>query len=167
MIIINHKLFAAVTPLTACIGAQAQAPKDVVLTEERLCHKEAAEPIGVWTGAAEDGSRKTVELETADGVTLRGWVIESADAKAAYVLTFCGNNETIADAGSQARDTFFSSRLNLNVMTFDYRGTGFSEGSISLKDALADSLEIYDDVVKRAARVWMSCRQPVLARCCE
>jgi hypothetical protein len=82
---------------------------------------------------------------------LRGWVIESADAKAAYVLTFRGNNETIADAGSQARDTFFSSRLNLNVMTFDYRGTGFSEGGISLKDALADSLEIYDDVVKQAA----------------
>jgi hypothetical protein len=30
------------------------------------------------------------------------------------VLTFYGNNETIADASSQARGSFFSTRLNLN-----------------------------------------------------
>lgn len=127
----------------------------MVFTEEGLFHKEKPDPISVWSGSAEDGSRKTIELQTVDGVLLRGWVIEPQvaphDTKVPFVLTFHGNNETIADAGSQARGSFFSTRLNRNLISFDYRGTGFSEGDISLQDALTDALSIYDEVFKRAA----------------
>lgn len=151
MIPLTRQFLSAILLVTVCVGAQAQTSKGATFTEERLFSKETVQPISVWTGAAEDGSRRTVELSTADGVALRGWAMEGADLTTAFILTFHGNNETIADAGTEAMDTFFSSRLYLNTITFDYRGTGFSAGAISLKSALSDSLEIYDEVVKRAA----------------
>jgi pimeloyl-ACP methyl ester carboxylesterase len=133
------------------VRAQSGAPKDVIITDERLFQKEKAEPLSVWNDAAADGSRKAIELKGVGGVALRGWAFEPSDPNVPFVLSFHGSSETIADAYSESRGAFFSTRLNLNVIAFDYRGTGFSEGNISLEDTLADALAIYDSVVIRAA----------------
>jgi pimeloyl-ACP methyl ester carboxylesterase len=132
-------------------AVDAGPPTEVVFSEERLFLVEKKDPLSVWTGAAQDGSRKTIELKATDGVLLRGWQVSAPDPKAPYVVTFRGNNETIADAASQARDAFFYGPLNLNLVTFDYRGAGFSEGTVSLEKARGDALAIFDEVLKRAA----------------
>ena len=42
-------------------------------------------------------------------------------------------------------------QLGLNVVAFDDRGTGFSDGEVSLKLARADALAMYDFAAKKAA----------------
>lgn len=153
MLRLDRKLSVALllcSAMTNVAYATSSAPAKLVFTEDTLFSKEKSEPLSVWTGAAADGSRKTIEIKASDGVILRGWSYE-ADPKGPIVITFRGNNETIADAFSQSRDTFFYTRLNTNVVTFDYRGTGFSTGKTSLQKALSDSLQVYDEVIKRAA----------------
>jgi len=150
--------------LVACLGslvlgtAPARAADTVsapagelVLTDARLFHAAPRQPQNVWTDVAKDGSRETVSLKAADGVTLRGWFYPARHPDAPYVVTFHGNNEIIGDAYTQARDGFLYAQLDLNLITFDYRGTGFSDGAISLEYARADALAIYDFAMKKAA----------------
>ncbi len=137
----------------AALAASAPSAPAVALRfdDARLFHPAKRLPPGVWTDAARDDSRQTAQLTTADGVTLRGWFYPSPVADAPFVVTFHGNNETIGDAWTQARDGFFYATLGFNLITFDYRGTGFSDGTISLAKARADALAIYDLAVKKAA----------------
>lgn len=125
--------------------------RELVLTDARLFHAASRQPRNVWADVAKDGSRETVSLKTVDGVTLRGWFYPARHPGAPYVVTFHGNNEIIGDAYTQARDGFLYAQLDLNLITFDYRGTGFSDGAISLVQARADALAIYDFAMKRAA----------------
>lgn len=118
--------------------------------DTRLFHPARRLPPGVWADAAQDSSRETVMLKAADGVALRGWFYPSPVADAPFVVTFHGNNEIIGDAWTQARDGFFYATLGFNLITFDYRGTGFSDGTISLAKARADALAIYDLAAKKA-----------------
>jgi hypothetical protein len=152
----RHRMFACASALLWCLAlypvhAYSAQPKELVLTDARLFHAETPEPQGVWSDATKDGSRQILLLKMADGVTLRGWFYPSRDPEAPYVITFHGNEETIADAYSEALNGFFYASLDLNLVTFDYRGTGFSDGVISLERARADALAIYDFVAKRAA----------------
>lgn len=137
-------------PVRAADTVSAPA-RELVLTDARLFHAAARQPQNVWTDVAKDGSRETVSLKTADGVTLRGWFYPARHPDAPYVVTFHGNNEIIGDAYTQARDGFLYAQLDLNLITFDYRGTGFSDGRISLAQARADALAIYDFAMKKAA----------------
>lgn len=142
-------LFGQVAALAASVpSAPAVALR---FDDARLFHPAKRLPPGVWADAARDDSRQTAQLTTADGVTLRGWFYPSPVADAPFVVTFHGNNETIGDAWTQARDGFFYATLGFNLITFDYRGTGFSDGTISLAKARADALAIYDLTVKKAA----------------
>lgn len=133
----------------------AEAPSTAADTlhfdDARLFHPAKHLPSSVWSDAAADDSRQAVLLKASDGVALRGWFYPSPVADAPFVVTFHGNNETIGDAWTQARDGFLYAQLNLNLLTFDYRGTGFSDGAISLAKARADALAIYDLAMKKAA----------------
>ena len=137
-------------PVKAADTVSAPA-RELVLTDARLFHAAPRQPQSVWADVAKDGSRETVSLKTADGVTLRGWFYPARHPDAPYVITFHGNNEIIGDAYTQARDGFLYAQLDLNLITFDYRGTGFSDGAISLVQARADALAIYDFAMKKAA----------------
>lgn len=117
----------------------------------RLFHPAKRLPPAVWADAAKDDSRQAVLLTASDGVALRGWFYPSPVAGAPFVVTFHGNNETIGDAWTQARDGFLYAQLHVNLLTFDYRGTGFSDGTISLAKARADALAIYDLATKKAS----------------
>lgn len=119
--------------------------------DARLFHAAKRLPPSVWADAAKDDSRQTVLLKASDGVALRGWFYPAPVADAPYVVAFHGNNETIGDAFTQARDGFFYATLGFNLLTFDYRGTGFSDGAISLAKTRADALAIVDLAMKKAA----------------
>lgn len=141
---------AIVATLFLCVAA-APAGAEKNIPFKQLFERETRQPLRAWSDAGTDGSRKLLTLTTQEGVRLRGWFYPSTDPKAPFVVTFRGNGETIADARSQARDEFFNTALNLNVVTFDYRGTGFSDGALSLSKARADALDVYDFAVRRAA----------------
>lgn len=134
-------------------AAQApSAPAGVLRFDDaRLFHPAKRLPPGVWADAAKDDSRQAVLLTASDGVALRGWFYPSPVASAPFVVSFHGNNEIIGDAFTQARDGFLYAQLGFNLLTFDYRGTGFSDGAISLAQARADALAIYDLAIKKAA----------------
>ncbi len=68
-----------------------------------------------------------VELHTADGVTLYGWYIPAPGA-ARVLLFFHGNAGNISNRGESLK---IFNHLGLNVLIFDYRGYGRSEGSPS------------------------------------
>ncbi|HEU4670103.1 MAG TPA: alpha/beta fold hydrolase [Dyella sp.] len=119
--------------------------------DARLFHAARRLPPNLWADAAKDDSRQTVRLTASDGVSLRGWFYPSPVADAPFVVAFHGNNETIGDAWTQARDGFLYATLQFNLITFDYRGTGFSDGAISLAKARADALAIYDLARQKAA----------------
>jgi len=129
-------------------SAQPDAPR--VLTEARLFHPAPRVPQRVWSDSVAGGV-ETISLAGADGVTLRGWLYPGADPNAAWVIAFHGNNGYIADTFTQARTALFFGQLGLNVVAFDYRGTGFSDGEISLKLARADALAMFDFAAKKAA----------------
>jgi len=138
--------------LPVCAADVPSAPAGTLhFDDARLFHPAKRLPANVWSDAAKDDSRQAVRLKASDGAMLRGWFYPSPVAGAPFVVTFHGNNETIADAWTQARDGFLYAQLNLNLLTFDYRGTGFSDGVISLAKARADALAIYDLATKKAA----------------
>lgn len=143
-------LLPGVAPVRAA-DAPAARVAPLRFDDARLFHPAKRLPISVWTDAAKDDSRQAVLLTAADGATLRGWFYPSPLAGAPFVVSFHGNNETIGDAFTQARDGFFYAQLGVNLLTFDYRGTGFSDGAISLAKARADALAIYDLATRKAA----------------
>ena len=132
-------------------AAQAPASGTLRFDDARLFHPAKRLPPRVWADLASDDSRESVVLRMSDGVALRGWFYPAPVAGAPLVVTFHGNNETIGDAWTQALDGIFHAQLGFNLLTFDYRGTGFSDGTISLAKARADALAIYDLAEKKAA----------------
>lgn len=128
--------------------SQPDAPR--VLTDARLFHPAARVPQRVWSDSV-PGGVEAISLAAADGVTLRGWLYPAADPNAAWVIAFHGNNGYVADTFTQARTALFFGQLGLNVVAFDYRGTGFSDGEISLKLARDDALAMHDFAAKKAA----------------
>lgn len=138
--------------LGLAVARAADAPAGPLRFDDaRLFHAAPRLPLRVWSDAVQEDARRTVSLQTTDGVTLRGWFYPAPAADAPYVVAFHGNNETIGDAWTQARDGFFYATLGFNLITFDYRGTGFSDGTISLARARADALAIVDLATTRAA----------------
>ena len=151
-----HGLAFGMACVLGAAGARAaQAPSipagALRFDDARLFHPATRLPPGMWADAARDDSRRTVQLTAADGVVLRGWFYPSPVADAPFVVAFHGNNETIGDAWTQARDGFLYATLGFNLVTFDYRGTGFSDGTISLAKARNDALAIYDLAATKAA----------------
>lgn len=146
---------AFVTIALSCLAwhsddARSASSGTVVFDSARLFHAAPRLPRRAWTDQVKAGVQELV-LDRSDGVVLRGWFYPSRTPDAPYVLTFHGNNGTIVDTDTLARDGFFHGELALNVVTFDYRGTGFSDGAISLEKARADALAIYDFAAKKAA----------------
>jgi fermentation-respiration switch protein FrsA (DUF1100 family) len=90
-------------------------------------------------------SYQRMELRSEDGIKLTGWVILSEkDTIASPWLLFChGNASDISYIDYIARYKLFTS-LGLNVLTFDYRGFGESEGTPSETGLYKDAMAIYN-----------------------
>ncbi len=87
-----------------------------------------------------------VELTTADGNTIRGWLIngrslpKQASGKAPLVLYFPGNSLNRYERIDDLREV---AACGLDVLIFDYRGFGDSTGSPSESTLTADALLVW------------------------
>lgn len=72
---------------------------------------------------------RRVETVTADGVRLVGWVMADPDPadSGLWMLVFHGNGENVSNAG-RTEHYLRLRALGLNLVAFDYRGYGESEG---------------------------------------
>jgi fermentation-respiration switch protein FrsA (DUF1100 family) len=85
-----------------------------------------------------------VNIEASEGVKITGWWVPAANARGSVL--FChGNGGNIADR----LDTLvIGNRLDLNMLVFDYRGYGRSEGSPSEQGTYADAEAAYRYLTK-------------------
>ncbi|MDH5642415.1 MAG: alpha/beta hydrolase [Nitrospira sp.] len=89
-----------------------------------------------------------LRLETADGVNLYGWRQGPEDAKV-KVIYFQGNYEQVGRSPKFMADR--CEELGAEILHFDYRGYGASEGRPSEQSLYADAREIYAYALKELA----------------
>ncbi|MGI9519367.1 MAG: alpha/beta hydrolase [Pirellulaceae bacterium] len=90
-----------------------------------------------------------VWFESQDGTQLHGWLF-AQDGNRHRVVFFHGNGENVALVGPEAQ--LLSRLLGADILLFDYRGYGKSEGSPHEKGVVADGV---------AAVNWMSNRYDI------
>lgn len=116
------------------------------LMQERLLFFPRPLPEGVQRVLGKE-MRDVVELEltSADGTRLHGWLRHNADARPApLVLYFGGNAEEVSG------QIFDAERYApYSVATVNYRGFGRSEGKPSEQALFTDALEIFDLLAAR------------------
>jgi hypothetical protein len=93
-----------------------------------------------------------VRVTTSDGVRLHGWWLPAAPAKddgvpRAPLLFMHGNAGNISDRAENAARL---AQLGLDVLLFDYRGYGLSEGSPSEQGVYLDAQAMLDHLCARA-----------------
>jgi pimeloyl-ACP methyl ester carboxylesterase len=87
-----------------------------------------------------------LDLETPDGIHLRGWLARNTDTAQDPLLIYFGGS------GSEASEVIpYAQKLKgWSVALINYRGFGLSEGTPTHANALADALFIYDSLSRRA-----------------
>ena len=100
----------------------------LVLLENQMIYPAPKFPAGYWKPGF---AHKDVEFRSADGVKIHSWVMEAKEERETprYILYCHGNGENVSHASSWA-GTEIVNQLGGNVMVFDYRGYGKSEGCL-------------------------------------
>lgn len=88
-----------------------------------------------------------VRFTTADGVTLHGWFAPGADAGGATLVVLHGHAGNISHY--LVRIAEMHRRLGVNVLIFDYRGFGLSDGRPSEKGTYLDAEAALDYLASR------------------
>lgn len=103
-----------------------------------------ADPLQANPGAAIEA----VDLQTAGGVHLRGWLVYAAPTRtpAPILIYFGGNAEEVSWLASTA-----GRYAGWSLLLVNYRGYGGSEGKPGETALFADALQIYDYAARRAA----------------
>jgi uncharacterized protein len=101
------------------------------LNESRLVYFPGAERRLIPPPAALQLPVQRAAIRTEDGVTLASWVIPAAPDSTGYWLLIChGNAGNLSEFGRPAHYAGLRA-LGLNLLAFDYRGYGESEGAPS------------------------------------
>lgn len=87
-----------------------------------------------------------VYLTTSDGIKINAWLLKNPQAKATLIYAH-GNAGAMSDRLMKIK---YFHDLGLNVIVFDYRGFGKSEGSPSEQGVYLDALTVYDYLKTRA-----------------
>jgi len=87
-------------------------------------------------------------LKTADGLLINAWFVKASD-KAATILCSHGN-EGDMDEGDRLEKIKFFHDLGLNVLMFDYRGYGRSQGHPTERGIYLDAQAAYDYLKTRS-----------------
>lgn len=131
------RLGGAAAALTGALGALAFLRQRV---QHRRLFMPDRYPNGVWDPRPFGLAAEDVWFEAADGVRLHGWWVPRKRARA--TLLFChGNWGSIAH---QVGVLKLLSRLGFDLLAFDYRGYGRSEGRPSEKGLYLDARAAYD-----------------------
>ena len=112
----------------------------VRLAERSLVYQPAARRVDVPPPALALNQR-AITFQAADSVSLMAWIIPAANAgpDAPWVLISHGNYGNIGDGG---RPQFYASfrDLGVNLLAYDYRGFGASDGVPSEAGVYADAM---------------------------
>lgn len=98
-------------------------------------------------------ARRNLELTTADGVTLRGWLLDVPDERFTLIYYY-GNAQSVVGAAYELYS--LAERLRADVACVDYRGYGFSGGQPTFELLAQDAVAVFDLVRART-------RGPVVA----
>jgi fermentation-respiration switch protein FrsA (DUF1100 family) len=82
-----------------------------------------------------------VSIIAADGVRLHGWHVTGFSGKSGKTVLFCHGNA--GNIGDREATIEIILSLGLNILIFDYRGYGISQGKPSEKGLYADVLAAY------------------------
>ena len=82
-------------------------------------------------------------LKTPDGLLINAWFVKASSDKATTVL-FAHSNEGNMDDGDRLEKIKFFHDLGLNVLMFDYRGYGHSQGHPTEWGVYLDAQTAYD-----------------------
>jgi uncharacterized protein len=93
-----------------------------------------------------DVRRENVELQTPDGVTLRGWYLTPAAPKH-HLVYFYGNGGTVARHSVGLY--WLAEWLDADILALDYPGYGFSDGEATLDSLSKSTLVSYDAMASR------------------
>ena len=85
-----------------------------------------------------------LEVVSADGTHLRGWIVKGSAAPAPAVIYFGGNAEEVSWTLADPRWP-----REWTIVAVNYRGYGASEGKPGERELTADALAIYDAVVRQ------------------
>ncbi len=91
--------------------------------------------------------RESLEFQTMEGTTLRGWLYRTEKHDAPYVVFFYGTNEDLSHEAN--RLAWLSDTMHVNAICFDYPGYGFSSGLINIKTIEFDALQEFDYVKRQ------------------
>lgn len=80
----------------------------------------------------------------ADGIKLRGWIVEGSATPAPTILYFGGNAEEVSWTLADTRWP-----REWTIIALNYRGYGASEGSPGERELKSDALALYDAVAAR------------------
>jgi hypothetical protein len=89
-------------------------------------------------------SVEEITIPVADGIRLRGWLVEGKGTPAPLIVYFGGNAEEVSWL-SEASDNF----AGWSLLLINYRGYGDSEGKPGERELLADAISIYDYAKQR------------------
>jgi fermentation-respiration switch protein FrsA (DUF1100 family) len=101
-------------------------------------------PIGNWESATADFHPRDVWFATRDGVKLHGWFFATPAVDAPMIIWFHGNAGNITERSLIAEQL---RRHGVNVLLFDWRGYGKSEGNPSESKLYIDAEAAYDFAV--------------------
>ena len=97
-------------------------------------------PTGMWEAAAQLHPRD-VTFQAHGGVRLHGWLFESGGAKAPLIIWCHGNAGNITERSQVAQEL---RRRGIDVLLFDWRGYGKSEGSPTESSLYRDAEAAYE-----------------------
>ncbi len=99
--------------------------------------------VGIdFTPESEGMAFEDLYLKTPDGLLINAWFVKASD-KVATVL-FAHSNEGNMDDGDRLEKIKFFHDLGLNVLMFDYRGYGRSQGHPTEQGVYLDAQTMYD-----------------------
>jgi hypothetical protein len=97
-------------------------------------------PTGMWESATVQFRPRDVWFKTGDGVRLHGWLLASGENNAPLIIWFHGNAGNITQR-SQVADAL--ARRGVDVLLFDWRGYGKSEGAPTESKLYLDAAAAY------------------------
>jgi len=89
---------------------------------------------------------ESISFKTTDGTTLHGWFLPSATTAVGTIIYFQGSDRNISYT---TRHVSWLLAHGFNVLAFDYRGYGQSEGTPNREGLVEDSLAAIDYIVAR------------------
>lgn len=123
----------ALSLLALCLGTACTVP----ITEARLLSSRKTPPLN------EQILRSGLEISLPEGGALRGWRL-AHPAPRATLIYFYGNGDSLWASGR--RLWALAETYQVEVVCVDYRGNGFSEGTMGFLAMREDSLRIFDAV---------------------